>query len=350
MRPATTRARIDIPVRAQSQTQWVCTAIGEARCGATSGIATIAETVTLPSGSSVRFDLHYNTDPCWRVTTEWVDTVSATALDATDPTPARRSPHQGCDRLSRAEHGDGQRRPASGRRRDSDRRAGGGTTTYTVTATSQLAVLKPFTVTAPLPASLGAARWTCTAEGGARCGAATGTGGLRDVATLAPNPGRLVYKLTATAAATVTAAIRIPLIAGATYQEVGTPLSQWNAADVNRVLAAVDCSPARASVPTLWPPSHALVPVSVAGLRVPAKITSIRQDEPLQVKGAGSTIADGVLQADGTATLRECSGTGDGRVYHLGFLATDPSGRRVRHGEGLCAQGRRAGLHPRPAD
>nr|WP_246357552.1 PKD domain-containing protein [Pyxidicoccus fallax] len=91
-----------------------------------------------------------------------------------------------------------------------------------------------------------------------------------------------------------------------------------------------DCAAAAPSVSRLWPPNHQLRDVSILGVTdadgdaLAVTFTSIRQDEP--VNGA----ADGAGVGTPTAKVRaERSGPGNGRVYHLGFSASD------RHG-GTC--------------
>jgi Beta-propeller repeat len=90
-----------------------------------------------------------------------------------------------------------------------------------------------------------------------------------------------------------------------------------------------ECAAAAASPGTLWPPNGQLVPVSIRGVTDPdgdpvtLAVTSVRQDEPLSKKG--SPDASGVGAP--TARLRaDRRGGGDGRVYHLGFTATDGRG------------------------
>jgi hypothetical protein len=96
-----------------------------------------------------------------------------------------------------------------------------------------------------------------------------------------------------------------------------------------------DCSKAVPSLGTLWAPSHKFVPVDIFGVtdpdqdQVSLNITSIRQDEPVQQDGTGSgnTCSDGKGVGTPTALLRgERDGTGDGRVYHIGFNASDGHG------------------------
>ncbi len=76
----------------------------------------------------------------------------------------------------------------------------------------------------------------------------------------------------------------------------------------------------------LWPPNHKFKTVSVlvGGGATPtvATITSVKQDEP--TRAPGDKCPDASIATDGlSAALRvERLGTGDGRVYHLGYDAT----------------------------
>jgi hypothetical protein len=115
-----------------------------------------------------------------------------------------------------------------------------------------------------------------------------------------------------------------------------TPLS--SSATVNVTVqhpsAPPDCSKAVASRTTLWAPDHRMVgPVSVINAtdNAPGTVTietlSIYQDEPTSGLGSGDTSPDAVINSDGTFFLRaERAGTGDGRVYHINFTATNASG------------------------
>ncbi len=100
---------------------------------------------------------------------------------------------------------------------------------------------------------------------------------------------------------------------------------------------APDCSAAAANPSALWPPNHKMVPVSITGLTdadgdaLAVTITSIRQAEPTNTSGDGSTEVDGSGVGTSTAQVRaERSGTpkvpGNGRVYHIAFTADDGNG------------------------
>jgi hypothetical protein len=97
-----------------------------------------------------------------------------------------------------------------------------------------------------------------------------------------------------------------------------------------------DSTNACADPVVLWPPNHRMVPVSILGVIDPdgdpvtVTITGVTSDEPTASdKGSGG--AKHAPDADGvgtdTASVRaECSGTGNGRVYTISFLASDGRG------------------------
>ncbi|MGI8684863.1 MAG: hypothetical protein ACR2MO_07220 [Acidimicrobiales bacterium] len=97
------------------------------------------------------------------------------------------------------------------------------------------------------------------------------------------------------------------------------------------------CSAAAASPGLIWPPNHKMVAIAVTGLTDPdgdpltVTVTSIRQDEPTNTVGDGNTEVDGSGVGTSTAMVRaERTGTpkvpGNGRVYHIGFTASDGKG------------------------
>ncbi|HEX6656860.1 MAG TPA: cadherin-like domain-containing protein, partial [Ilumatobacter sp.] len=96
---------------------------------------------------------------------------------------------------------------------------------------------------------------------------------------------------------------------------------------------APDCSAATPSVAQLWPPDHRIVPITVNGVTdvdsttITITITSVEQDEPTNKLGDGDTDLDGSGIGTETARVRaERSGKGDGRVYEIGFTASDGAG------------------------
>jgi len=98
-----------------------------------------------------------------------------------------------------------------------------------------------------------------------------------------------------------------------------------------------ECGAATPSVATIWPPNHKFVPVEVTGVTDPdndpltIKVDTIRQDEPVDTDGDGRFTPDGKGIGTATAEVRaERAGTpkvpGNGRVYHIGFTASDGNG------------------------
>lgn len=96
---------------------------------------------------------------------------------------------------------------------------------------------------------------------------------------------------------------------------------------------APNCTNAAPSLSSLWPPNHKFEAISITGVTdpeggsTPIRITGIRQDEPVDDKADGKTTPDGQGVGTAKAEVRaERSGKGNGRVYHIGFTATDPGG------------------------
>jgi hypothetical protein len=80
----------------------------------------------------------------------------------------------------------------------------------------------------------------------------------------------------------------------------------------------------------IWPPDKSFVPVNILGITDPdgdaitIKILSIFQDEAV---GHGSNSPDGMGIGTSTAYVRaERDGNGNGRVYHVTFMALDGKG------------------------
>jgi cysteine-rich repeat protein len=91
-----------------------------------------------------------------------------------------------------------------------------------------------------------------------------------------------------------------------------------------------DCSEAVASVDEMWPPNHKMQSVGILGVTDPdgdplvLTVTAIGQDEPIDATGDGATCPDGVgVGLDSVSLRSERSGRGDGRFYHVTFVATD---------------------------
>jgi len=93
------------------------------------------------------------------------------------------------------------------------------------------------------------------------------------------------------------------------------------------------CTAAAATPSTVQTPvNHELVAVSISGVTDPdgepvtLAVTSVFQDEPVSAPGggAGATAPDATLVP--LAVRQERDGTGDGRVYHIGFTGADGKG------------------------
>lgn len=93
------------------------------------------------------------------------------------------------------------------------------------------------------------------------------------------------------------------------------------------------CSAATPSVDKIWPPNHQFVSVNILGVTdddndpLTITINSIYQDEPIEEKGDGSFVPDGQGVGSSTAEVRaERLGNGNGRFYHISFIAEDGQG------------------------
>ena len=114
------------------------------------------------------------------------------------------------------------------------------------------------------------------------------------------------------------------------------------------------CTDASADPDSLWPANHKMKPVSVDGVTDPdgdvvsIAIDTIMQDEPVNGQGDGDTGPDGQGVGTDTAQVRaERSSQGNGRVYEIGFTASDGRGGTcsgmvevgVPHNQGKGAKG-----------
>ncbi len=91
------------------------------------------------------------------------------------------------------------------------------------------------------------------------------------------------------------------------------------------------------SAPTLWPPNHKMVPVTVSATVTDAvgltsfKIVNVTSSEPDNGLGDGDTANDIVITGDRTLQLRaERSGKGNGRTYTITVQATDAAGNTTK--------------------
>lgn len=103
--------------------------------------------------------------------------------------------------------------------------------------------------------------------------------------------------------------------------------------NVETAAPSLDCSTASASPGLLWPPNHKLVPIQISGMAedVAITVTGILQDEPVHSPGSGNTGPDAKGVGTSTPWVRpERQGDGDGRVYHISFMATAADGGSCR--------------------
>lgn len=102
---------------------------------------------------------------------------------------------------------------------------------------------------------------------------------------------------------------------------------------VSLVVQVPDCSNAVPSESILWPPNQRFVSIDIMGVTDPdggpvfITIDRIYQDEPVSGRGDGNTSPDGLGVAATSAQIRaERSGHGNGRVYHIAFIAENGQG------------------------
>ena len=110
------------------------------------------------------------------------------------------------------------------------------------------------------------------------------------------------------------------------YPSVANLKSDWD--DVVITVCSVydppQCNVAKAEPDVLWPPNHKLHRVNIAGVpNATIEVTGITQDEPTNGLGDGDTGPDGVIGTDSVDLRAERSGLEDGRVYVIGFTATN---------------------------
>jgi len=147
------------------------------------------------------------------------------------------------------------------------------------------------------------------------------------------------------AGATASATVRLsPPLSTALDAEVAVSLTATGtttdaANSATRILAVAEpnsaplCSAASASPAVIRAVNHKMVDVSIIGVTdadndpVAVSITSIVQSEPVTGAGSGNTRVDATGIGQSRAQVRaERSGKGNGRLYRIGFDATDGKG------------------------
>jgi uncharacterized repeat protein (TIGR01451 family) len=109
-----------------------------------------------------------------------------------------------------------------------------------------------------------------------------------------------------------------------------------------------DITDAHPSIKCIWPPNHKFVDITIEGVTDPdgdiitITITGITSDEPTSsIDGAGGTkkAPDADPNCIGTSIARvraERSGTGNGRVYEITFIASDGNGGEIEGSVKVC--------------
>ena len=113
----------------------------------------------------------------------------------------------------------------------------------------------------------------------------------------------------------------------------------YRSSDHDPVIVGVDlnaspvCAAATATPDRLFPPNHRFVPIAIDGVTDPEggpvtiTVDSIFSDEAVDAADSGNTAPDGRGVGTDTAEVRaERVGDGNGRVYTIGFTATDTFG------------------------
>jgi predicted extracellular nuclease len=115
--------------------------------------------------------------------------------------------------------------------------------------------------------------------------------------------------------------------------------NEFRSADHDPVIVGLDlnagpsCAAAFASPDELFPANHRFVRIGISGVTdaegdpITIIVDSIFQDEAVDAPDSGNTAPDGRGVGSANAQVRaERVGTGNGRVYHIGFTATDRFG------------------------
>ena len=141
-----------------------------------------------------------------------------------------------------------------------------------------------------------------------------------------------------------------PMTVAATWvagADPGTPLADADGDGIpdafDEAPAALDCSRATASLPSLWPPSHHLAEVRVQGVTdgsgrpLSVRIEGVTQDEPTGGPAAKRVCPDASGIGLPSVMLRaERDARGDGRVYGVSFSARDEAGATCQGRVTVC--------------
>ncbi len=102
---------------------------------------------------------------------------------------------------------------------------------------------------------------------------------------------------------------------------------------VTGVRRPLSCQADGVDASVIWPPNHKFVDVGIKaptqadGTEVTAQAIYVHQDELIDALGDGDTSPDARIEDGVAQVLAERSGTGDGRVYTIGYRASAEDGR-----------------------
>jgi hypothetical protein len=101
-----------------------------------------------------------------------------------------------------------------------------------------------------------------------------------------------------------------------------------------------DCSAAFVADSEIWPPNGRMVPIHIEGIEDPdgdsftIQVTEVTQDEAV---GSDDGSCDARIDEDGNVSVRaKRDGHGNGRVYHVTFVATDANGASCEGSVVVC--------------
>jgi uncharacterized repeat protein (TIGR01451 family) len=181
---------------------WTCTASGGAACPHAAGAGAIHETITnFPGGGELIYTITavFSASPPAQI----INVAQATPPDGSLCAPGNTPPP--CTGTAVL--------PAAPvleivKSASSPTILSGGTVTFTVVVTNTTIVSADgATISDPIPAGITAFVWTCTADGGAVCPNAAGSGAISETIATFPGGGAVTYDITATVASDPPASI-----------------------------------------------------------------------------------------------------------------------------------------------